>query len=201
MNLYGYLKIRRECMVIKRGVGKVMFLALLIKSCVFAESFVPPKSMELFGKQYILAFQNENADVALYEYTTDNELVENWNRLITLQYYKRKLEPLEFITAMKGGLDNRKPVPHYSLYQKEDHGYALLIFEPSREHLHFEADVQKSFHPTECDGTLILQYGVRTPVFQQLSSEDKSRILKEVYGQLKLDAEQLAQNKWVPTCE
>ncbi|MDO9055897.1 MAG: hypothetical protein Q7U69_05065 [Sulfuricurvum sp.] len=188
-------------MKITRVMNRFIFLVLLVNVCALAEVFVPPKSMELFGKQYTLAFQNENADVALYEYTTDNEPVENWNRLITLQYYKRKLEPLEFITAMKAGLDSRKPIPHYSLYQKEEHGYALLIFEPSREHLHFEADVQKSFHPVECDGTLILQYGVRTPTLQQLSSEDKSRMLKDVYGQLKLDAEQIAQNKWVPTCE
>lgn len=188
-------------MVIKREVGKVLFLALLIKSCVFAESFVPPKSMELFGKQYALAFQNEDADVALYEYTTDNGPVENYSRLIMLQYYKRKIEPLEFIKAMKAGLDNRKPVPHYSLYQEGGHGYALLIFEPYSEHLYFEADIQKSFHSAECNGTLILQYKTRIPAFQRLLPEDKSRMLKEVYGQLKLDAEQIAQNKWAPNCE
>lgn len=201
MDLFYYLKISRECMVIKHEVAKVLFLALFIKSCVFAESFAPPKSMDLFGKEYALAFQNENTDVAIYEYTTENESVDNWNRLITLQYYKRKLEPFQFIAAMKAGLANRKPIPHYSFYQKEEHGYALLIFEPSREHLHFETDIQKSFHSVECDGTLIFKYGVRTSALQQLSSEDKNKILKEVYAQLKLDTEQIAQNKWAPTCE
>lgn len=180
---------------------RLTLFGLLGGVCVYAQSYQAPKSMELLGKQYTLAFQNENADVAIYEYTTDNESIDNWNRLVTLQYYKRKLEPLQFITAMKAGLDNRKPVPHYSLYQKEEHAYALLIFEPSREHLHFEANVQKSFHAAECDGTLILQYGTRKPVFQQLLSEDKNRLLKEVYGQLKLDTEQITQNKWTPTCE
>lgn len=41
-------------MVIKRGVGKVLFLALLIKSCVFAESFVPPKSMQVLRSIKVL---------------------------------------------------------------------------------------------------------------------------------------------------
>jgi hypothetical protein len=188
-------------MITRYRFAKILFLILMAQSYMLAESFKPPKSMELFGKQYILAFQNENANTALYEYTTDNESVNNWSHLVTLQYYKRKLEPLQFIAAIKTGLNNSKPIPHYSLYQQGEHGYALIIFEPSNEHLHFEADIQKSFHSTECEGTLVLQYGVRTAAFQQLSPEDKTRILKEVYRQLKLDAEQIAQNKWVPTCK
>lgn len=188
-------------MVMRYRVTKILFLVFIIKSCVFAGSFIAPKSMEMFGKQYTLAFQNENNDLALYEYTTDNESVNNWGHLITLQYHKRKLEPLQFLTAMKAGLNNSKPIPHYSLYMQEGHGYALLIFEPSHEHLNFEADIQKSFHSAECDGTLIFQYGARTATLQQLSPEDKSKMLKEIYKQLKLDAEQIAKNDWVPTCK
>lgn len=49
---------------------------------------MPSKNMELFGKQYTLAFKNEHTNSALYEYTTDNESVENWTHLVSLTYIK-----------------------------------------------------------------------------------------------------------------
>ena len=188
-------------MMIKHVLGKVLFVTLLIKSCAFAQLFLPPKNMDLFGKQYTLAFKNENENGSLYEYTADGESVENWTHLITLTHVKYNLNPYQFITATKKGLDGKSVVPHYSLYEKGKHGYVTLIFEPSQDRLNFEADVQKSFHLENCDGTIIMQYGVHKPVFQQLTGAEKTVMLKAIYEQLKLDAEQIAQNQWAPICE
>lgn len=188
-------------MTSSRLLKKLLLAGMFMATCAFAKTYAPPKSMEIFGKQYTLAFQNENSTMALYEYTTDNEPVENWTRLVTLIHYKFKVDPAKFIQATKVGLDSKKLVPHYSLYQKGENGYALLIFEPSREHAHFETDIQKTFHPAECDGTILLQYGVRKPIFEELSSEEKNRMLKEIFEQLQSDAAKVAEYPWVPECK
>ncbi|MDD3770583.1 MAG: hypothetical protein PHV10_08255 [Sulfuricurvum sp.] len=182
-------------------IKKLCMAGLFVAACAYAKPYVVPKNMEMFGKQYTLAFQNENSAMALYEYTTDNEPVENWSRLITLIHYKFKVDAAKFIQATKAGLDSKKIVPHYSLYQKGENGYVLLIFEPSHEHAHFEADVQKTFHPAECDGTFMLQYGIRKPVFEQLSSEEKNKMLKEIFEQLQSDAAKIAEYQWKPECK
>lgn len=178
-------------------VNKWIFLALLVGSSAFSQPFVPPKNMELFGKQYTLAFQNENADVALYEYTTDNELVENWTHLITLIAYKYKMNVYQFLNATKQGVNT----PYHVHFRNENNGYALLVYEPSREHLHYEADVKKSFHIEKCDGTIELQYGIRKPVFNQFSKEENQDAIKALMLQLTQDSQQIAKDQWVPTCE
>jgi hypothetical protein len=170
-------------------------------TCIYANPFTAPKSIDMFGKQYNLAFQNENNALAFYEYTANNESVENWSHLITLQFYKQKIDSQQYVTAMKASLEHKSPKPHYTLYQDAGHGYALLIFEPSREHLNFEADVQKTFNPTECDGTVLLQYGTRTSVLQEVSSEEKNKMIEDISQQLKSTAAQLAENRWTPDCK
>lgn len=180
---------------------RLTLLGLVGGTCMYANPFTAPKSIDMFGKQYNLAFQNENNFMALYEYTADNEPVENWSHLITLQVYKHKMDSLQYLSAMKAGLEHQSPKPHYTLYQDAGHGYALLIFEPSRAHMSFEADVQKTFHPDECDGTLLLQYGTRTPVLQDISSEEKNTMIEKITQQLKTEAAQLAENSWTPDCK
>ncbi len=43
-----------KSMMVRNIAGKVLFATLLIKSCAFSESFVPPKNMTLFAKEYTL---------------------------------------------------------------------------------------------------------------------------------------------------
>lgn len=186
---------------ITKQIQNFTFFLLLGVEIAQARTYTAPKTMELFGKDYALAFQNENQNLALYEYTAENESVENWSSLITIKYYKFKMDPKQFLTATKDGLNKLSPKPYYSLYQQGDNGYALLIFEPSREHLHFEADVQKSFHISNCDGTIELQYGIRKPVFKDQSDEEYKQTLQELYQKLKLDAEKMAQKQWTPNCD
>lgn len=185
---------------IKQIFKNLIIFVILGGAFVHAQPYTAPKIMELFGKQYTLAYQNENENLSWYEYTANNESVENWSSLITIKYYKFKMDPKQFLTATKDGLNKLSPKPHYSLYEQGDNGYALLIFEPSREHLHFEADVQKSFHISNCDGTIELQYGIRKPVFKDQSDEEYKQTLQELYQKLELDAEKMGQNQWTPSC-
>lgn len=47
-----------------------------------------PKSITLDGKEWKLGFQQENEDVIIAEYVTDNETVDNWTQLFTFQKFK-----------------------------------------------------------------------------------------------------------------
>lgn len=52
-----------------------------------AQQFFPPQEILHSGKVYKLAFKNEPlSGRAIYEYTTDAELIEKWTTLVTLIY-------------------------------------------------------------------------------------------------------------------
>ncbi|MGE4399430.1 MAG: hypothetical protein AB7D29_07905 [Campylobacterales bacterium] len=183
-------------------MGKIVnYMMAFTLTCqvIFAGSLVAPQKMQFNGKEYVLAFEHKDSSKELYEYTTDGESVQNWTKLITLIKLNEKHDLYKFLLHYKKVLDGQ--TPHYSTYLKGDNGYVKVIYEPTSKFQNFEANIQKLHNVDSCDGTVMLQYGVRKVVSKDMSKQDNEVALKNIYNQLKLDAEVMEQYSWKPECK
>jgi hypothetical protein len=138
-------------------------LALLAAQAGFAQAFEAPAEIDYGGKLYKQASKQEKGGYGgLYEYTTDNETVDNWTRLITLHYRQGNVGgPIAWANAMKAAMDKETPKPNYSLEASGGHGYAEIIYEPDAKNADYELNVTKTFHLPACNGLVGLQYAIK----------------------------------------
>lgn len=167
-----------------------------------AQQFVPPEYVTFAGKTYQLAYKNALPDgKAIFEYTSNNEPVENWSSLVTINYSKSFLiSPTKWGEAMKASLDRRKPRPHYSLYTKENNSYARIIFEPDAKDPTYESNIQKSFHIEACGGLVVYQFAQKYPPGSDQSAEGRLSTLKTIVGANTLATELIEKSDWFPAC-
>lgn len=171
---------------------------VLMCQAIFANSLLAPQKIEFNGGEYVLAFERKDESKEIYEYTTDGENVKNWTKLITLIKLREKHDLYKFLLQYKKTLDAQ--TPHYSIYLKGEYGYAKVIFEPTLKFQDFEANIQKLHNVDSCDGTVMLQYGVRQTVSRDITKQDSNAVLKNIYNQLKLDTELVEHYSWKPEC-
>lgn len=167
-----------------------------------AQQFSPPEKIDHSGKTYVLAYKNVlPSGRAIYEYTTNNEAVEKWSSLITLNYLKSLVAtPGKWAQAIKASLDREKPKPSYGLYLKGSHGYAKIVFEPGVRNRFYEADVYKSFHIEACDGVIVYQFARRYPPSVDQTDGGKLATWKKIASETSQVADALEKSSWTPTC-
>lgn len=168
----------------------------------FAQQFAPPNHVTFAGKTYNLAYKNALPDgKAIFEYTSDNESVENWSSLVTITYSKSLvISPAKWGEAMKASLDNRKPKPHYSLYTKENNSYARVIYEPDSKDPTYESNIQKSYHIEACGGLVVYQFAQKYQSGSDQSAEGRLSTLKTIADANTLATELIEKSDWRPSC-
>lgn len=184
-----------------RHVFMCLWLACFASS-VHAQQFSPPEKITYSGKTYSLAYKNLAPNgQATFEYTTNNESVENWSSLVTLNYAKSLVTtPLKWAEAVQTALDRENPKPNYSLYTKENNGYARIIYEPDQRNPVYESNVHKSFHVESCGGTLVFQFAKKYPPSTDQSTEGKLSTLKKIANENSQMADEMEKSEWLPNC-
>lgn len=169
---------------------------------IHAQQFSAPEQIVHSGKAYNLVYKKALPNGrAIYEYTTDNEPIEKWSSLVTLNYSKSLITtPIKWAEAVKGSLDREKPKPHYSLYTKGNNGYSKIIFEPDSKNPFYESDIHKSFHIEACGGLLVYQFAQKYPQSADQTDEGKLETLKKVANENSQSAIELERFEWLPTC-
>ena len=167
-----------------------------------AQQFSAPEQIIHSGKTYNLTYKNTLPNGrAIYEYTTNNEPIEKWSSLVTLNYSKSLATvPLKWVEAIKTSLDREKPKPHYNLYLKGDNGYSRIIYEPDSKNPFYESNVHKSFHIEACNGLVVYQFAQRYPLNTDQTDEGKLSILKTIANENSQFASELEKSDWLPTC-
>lgn len=177
-------------------------LLATVLSPVYAGEFTPPDKITHMGKTYTLAYKNSSPNGrAIFEYTSNNEPVEKWSSLVTLNYSKSLIiSPQKWAEAVKASLDRETPKPHYKLYSKGNNGYARIIFEADLKNPSFESNTHKSFHIDACEGALVFQYAQKYQQGADQSLEAKLAALKQIADENAQFAESLEKSDWLPTC-
>ncbi|WP_454254203.1 hypothetical protein [Pseudomonas sp. Marseille-Q8238] len=178
-----------------------LMLAVLA-TALHAQPFSAPEQIVHAGKTYKLAYTASQPDGrALYEYTTDDESIENWSSLVTLNYAQSRVTvPLKWIESLKASLDRETPKPHYSLYIAGTNGFAKIIYEPDAKNPFYESDVHKSFHIKACDGLLVYQFARKYPQSADQSDAGKQAALKQVAEENHQFSSALEKSDWLPAC-
>ncbi|MEE9926765.1 hypothetical protein [Microvirgula aerodenitrificans] len=178
-------------------------LLITLFSPAYAKVFTPPGEISYMGKTYKLAYENSAPNGrAIFEYTTDNEPIEKWSSLITLNYSKSLIiSPQKWAEATKASSDRQIPKPHYDLYLKGNNGYARLIFEPDSKNPAYESNVHKSFHLQACNGLLVFQYAKKYPQGAELSPAEKLATLKQIATENTQFAASMEKSEWSPDCK
>ena len=168
-----------------------------------AQQFTAPEQVVFANKTYNLAYKNSSPNgQAIYEYTSNDEPIEKWSSLVTVNYYKSVVAPpLKWLEVMKASLDRRQPKPHYNLYLKGNNSYAKIIFEPDSKNPDFESNVQKSFHMEACGGLVIYQFAQKYPPSADQTPEGKLTALKTIANENAVLAELVEKSEWLPTCK
>jgi hypothetical protein len=154
------------------------------------------------GKTYILAYKNTAPNgQSIFEYTTDKETVEQWTKLVTINYAKGfAAPPLQWIQSIKFALDKASPKPSYSLFIKDNNGYARIIYEPTSSYVTYESNVQKSFHIDKCDGIVVYQFAQKYPQNADKSDEGKLATLKSIALENMAFVDEIDKSNWSPSC-
>jgi hypothetical protein len=176
----------------------------LFASAAAAQTLVAPASLQYDGQDYVLAFKQVAPDgsAALYEYTASGETVNNWTRLVSLNFQKGiQPTPLQWATAMKQSLDASKPVPHYSVSIEKSFGYAQVIYVPDNRIPSYEANVHKAFTKDACGGVVVLQYAEKHPKGDDESAAGLRQTLSGIAAKSKQDLAYVSQYAWTPSCE
>ena len=186
----------------------VRALTLCLSFCAsisaFAADFNPPSALSYDGHDYQLAFQQvtEDGRAGLFEYTTGGETVDNWTRLVTINYHKGiKVTPYQWGVAMQRRLDSRAPVPHYNVSMQGTIGYAQIIFVPDATNTMYEANVHKAFTQDACDGVVALQYAMKYPQGADTSAAGVRQTLTGIVANSKKDLAYITDYSWSPTCK
>lgn len=167
-----------------------------------AQQFSPPEKITFAGQTYSLAYKNASPNGrAIFEYTTNNEPIEKWSLLVTLNYSKSLgTTPLKWSEVVKASLDREKPKPNYSLYTKGNNGYAKIIYEPDFRNPSYESNVHKSFHIESCGGILVYQFAQKYPASMDQSSDGKLSALRKIANENSQFADELEKSDWLPNC-
>ena len=171
-------------------------------TAIHAQQFTHPEQVIFSGKTYNLAYKNSLPDGrAIFEYTSNNEPIEKWSSLVTINYSKSFIAPpLKWAEAMKASLDRRKPKPNYSLYTKGNNSYARIIYEPDSKDPTYESNVQKSFHIEACGGLIVYQFAEKYPSDIGQTADEKLSKLKTIANENALVAELIEKSDWLPNC-
>ena len=163
-------------------------------------TFHAPQEITHEGEHYKLASQSTAQNgMGTFEYTTNNESVKAWSKLVTLNYMpKMTRTPLEWLQATTAALRRQTPVPHFNMYILKEHGYARIIYEPTARFPQFESNVQKSFHQPACAGLVVYQYAVKYPPLAE--GADKKETLLKIAEDNKQAADAMDNNGWQPDC-
>jgi len=174
----------------------------LFSNVALAEMSPPPEKLTHAGKTYSLAFKNIAPNgQSIFEYTTNNESIEQWTTLVTINYAKGvTTQPLKWLESIKYALDHESPKPNYDLFVKENNGYARVIYEPTPNYSTYESNVQKSFHIDKCDGLVVYQFAQKYPQSTNKSDEGKLETLRSIAIENTTFAGEIDKSGWSPIC-
>jgi len=178
------------------------FGMLIFTQPLFAQQFTPPEQITQSGHVYKLAYKqvapNGNA---IYEYTTNEEPVEKWTTLITLNYNRSiKIDPLKWTTAMKTAMDASMPKNNSKSYISGNIVYARFILEPDIKNPAYESNIHKIFHLGECGGLLVYQYAVKYPQSTNQTESGKLATLTSINKELDSLSADVEHSEWSPVC-
>lgn len=181
----------------------VASVALTLWQVACARSGALQVSSEIseFGRIFKLAAQSKKGNQQLYEYTAGNETVDNWHSLVSIVYVKGlKSNPLQWGLAFKASVAN--DTPNYSVWADRIHGYAKVIYEPNARFPDYEVDVFKSYHIPACDGTISIQYAIRSDgtLKDGLGADVKHARLVQLAAEAKRLSDGLVASTWSPDC-
>lgn len=183
---------------------RLMYLACItmLSNVALAEMLPPPENLVHAGKTYTLAYKNTAPNgQSIFEYTTDKEPIEKWTRLVTINYSKGVVAPpLQWLQSVQFALDKESPKPNYSLYFKDNNGYARIIYEPTPNNATYESNVQKSFHSEKCGGIVVYQFAQKYPQSADKSDEGKLATLKNVALENMAFVDEVDKSNWLPNC-
>lgn len=175
---------------------------LIFTQPIFAQQFTPPEQISQSGHVYKLAYKQVAPNgSAIYEYTTNEEPVEKWTTLITLNYNKNiKIDPLKWTTAMKTAMEASMPKRNSKSYISGNIVYASFIIEPDIKNKTYESNVHKIFHLGECGGLLVYQYAVKYPQIANQSDAEKLNTLNSINKELESLSTDVERSEWIPVC-
>lgn len=180
----------------------ILILLMGFGSPSHAQHFSPPDEVVFSGDSYKLSYKKELTDGrAIFEYTKNNEPIENWSSLITFNYSKPLIStPLEWTEAQRRSLDREKPKPHYSLYTKGSNGYSKIIYEPDARNAFYESNVHKSFHVSVCGGLVVYQFARKYQPSKDQTTEGRFSKLKQIADESSQFAAEMEKSDWLPDC-
>jgi len=160
------------------------------KADIIHHSFIAPKQINFSGIIYKLAYKGITVDKAIYEYTSNNEKIESWNKLITLFYRKgaRANTPNEFIKERKEAF---RPIGTIYGVVAGSNGYTNIIFKPRNKYPYYETAVSKSFHIEKCEGRVRYTYAEKYP---------KNSNIVKIKNAIRRISTQLRDDIWLPSC-
>lgn len=183
--------------------GLICLVFALLTNPLYANEFNPPEHITYSGKTYALAYKNSTpSGQSVFEYTSNGESIENWSSLVAIHFAKSPTgTATQWLDFLKATLDAQTPKPHYRLYARGLHGYALMIFEPDSSNSSYESVIQKSFHIENCGGIVVLQVSQKYPVVKVVpTAEEKHFTLKQIAAEGIQAADELEAFEWVPSC-
>lgn len=175
---------------------------LIFTQPLFAQQFTPPEQITQSGHVYKLAYKQVAPNGrAIYEYTTNEESVEKWTTLITLNYRKDiTIDPLKWTATMKTTMEANTPRTNSKIYILENNVYARFIIEPDIKNKTYESNVHKIFHLGECGGLLVYQYAVKYPQIANQSESWKLTALNSINKELESLSADVERSEWIPVC-
>jgi len=148
-----------------------------------------PKKIIFNGDEYSLVYNGSDQDKAVYEYTTNSEKIDHWQKLITLLYQKNIVDhsPESTIDGVKSQF--KKNVKH--TFIAGGHGYMNVIFPPAKGYPHYEAALKKSFHNKKCKGRWMFTFAKKYPIGTDVGviRNESDKILEKMKSDI-----------WSPVC-
>lgn len=186
---------------VKQRLALTLGLLFSIHGALAAD-FEPPERLLRAGKVYLLKYQTvDTRGVVQYDYTTNDEAVENWTTLVRIRYNRRNLNDLsKWIIFMDNSLERTVPKPTYSVYVSGEHGFARYVLDPIPSSPMYESNVHKTYYKNACGGFLTYQYSIKYPPAEDQSDAGRSTKLKAIVGENEAIASDIEEEAWIPTC-
>ncbi|NHB56771.1 hypothetical protein G9F32_01785 [Acinetobacter sp. 194] len=160
--------------------------------------FEAPKNFTFSDSNYQLIFQNSDTIKATYEYTTHNETVNNWSKLLTIHALKNsKLSAQQYANLQMNQLQKAGFNQNPQLSSQHDAIYLSVTYLPTdlkSKNLMastYEVNVQKIF--AQCKPLITLSIAERLPA-------DKASLETTLQKTRDTLMTQLAANPWKPFC-
>ncbi|MDO5687489.1 MAG: hypothetical protein Q4G42_08975 [Neisseria sp.] len=160
----------------------------------FAADLVVPQKLNFNGETYYLNFQNTEARPQVFEYTLRGETVENWSKLLTLQYAKDMQIDLNAYGAIAQQQMQQNPqILASDVFAQNDAIYIRQVFKPVAEFPHYESNTHKSFISKSCNNELInyitaIRYPAENTPLERIKQDNDQMM------------EKLLVDTWQPTC-